>query len=89
MWINFSQYGNDDMYIYYPTVLIVVTAAIIFCPLPILYVKARSWFLTACVSSLYIQVMTLMGVVEVTVLGILPCRVSRLLPRGHVLFTCL
>ncbi|OAQ64723.1 signal transduction protein Syg1 [Pochonia chlamydosporia 170] len=47
MWMNFSQYGADWLYIYFPVFLICITAAIIFFPGPILSHKSRSWFVYA------------------------------------------
>jgi hypothetical protein len=37
------------MYTYYPAVLLTLSAMVLFCPLPILYWRARIWFLDACV----------------------------------------
>jgi hypothetical protein len=85
MWINFTRYGADDMYIYYPIVLITLTAAVIFCPLPIMYQRARRWFIIACVS-LHGKVAKLTMTVPITSLWLLSGRISRLLPRRHVLF---
>ncbi|KID87626.1 exs [Metarhizium guizhouense ARSEF 977] len=47
MWMNFSRYGPDWLYIYYPVFLISITAAIIFFPGPTLSHKSRSWFVYA------------------------------------------
>jgi hypothetical protein len=47
MWMNFSQYGPDWLYTYYPVFLISITAAIIFFPAPVLCHKSRSWFVYA------------------------------------------
>ncbi|KIW01587.1 hypothetical protein, variant [Verruconis gallopava] len=47
VWINFSQYGTSQMFIYYPVILVGVTFVLLFNPLPILYHRARWWFLTA------------------------------------------
>lgn len=44
MWANFSQYGNDSLYLYYPVLLIAFTALIIFLPFPFLAYKSRRWF---------------------------------------------
>jgi hypothetical protein len=40
------------MFLYYPIFLIAFTAIFLFCPFPILYWRARTWFLNACVSIL-------------------------------------
>ncbi|CAI4212620.1 unnamed protein product [Parascedosporium putredinis] len=44
MWLNFSQYGSEDMYLYYPVVLIGISALIIFMPLRVFMVRSRNWF---------------------------------------------
>lgn len=44
VWLNFSGYGADAMYIYYPVILIFVTVVIIFIPAPILFHRSRRWF---------------------------------------------
>ncbi|KAL1880202.1 hypothetical protein VTK73DRAFT_6030 [Phialemonium thermophilum] len=45
IWLNFSRYGADSMYLYYPVVLIFVTLVVLFFPAPILRHKSRIWFL--------------------------------------------
>lgn len=45
MWFNFSRFGSNTMYIYYPIILIGLTALIIFFPAPILYHRSRVWLL--------------------------------------------
>jgi hypothetical protein len=50
IWLNFSQYGSPDMYLYYPVILIGVSLGILFFPAPILRHKSRRWFLYAHVS---------------------------------------
>ncbi|OMP85621.1 Protein SYG1-like protein, partial [Diplodia seriata] len=44
MWLNFSRYGGDSMYIYWPVVLIGLTVLVIFLPAPFLYHRSRRWF---------------------------------------------
>ncbi|KAK3986315.1 EXS family-domain-containing protein [Cladorrhinum sp. PSN332] len=45
MWLNFSRLGDwEDLYLYYPVLLIGITLMIIFFPAPILHHKARRWF---------------------------------------------
>ncbi|KAL7925552.1 EXS domain-containing protein [Trichoderma austrokoningii] len=44
MWANFSRYGDDSMYLYYPVVLIGLSVVIILLPFPILSYKSRRWF---------------------------------------------
>ena len=48
MWLNFSWY--NDMYIYWPVVLIGLTIIIIFLPARVLYHRSRKWFAFSNVS---------------------------------------
>jgi hypothetical protein len=50
IWVNFSQYGPDSLYLYYPVILIGITALIIFFPAPVFAYRARKWFIYAHVS---------------------------------------
>lgn len=45
MWLNFNRYGGDAMYIYWPVVLIGISAIVLLVPPPLFYPKTRSWFL--------------------------------------------
>ncbi|KAK1780757.1 EXS family-domain-containing protein [Copromyces sp. CBS 386.78] len=46
IWINFSRFGDwEEMYLYYPVILIGVSLLILFFPAPIFYHRARRWFL--------------------------------------------
>ncbi|KAF2448767.1 EXS-domain-containing protein [Karstenula rhodostoma CBS 690.94] len=45
MWLNFSQYGADAMYIYYPVILLGLATIFLFNPLPILYHRSRIWLI--------------------------------------------
>jgi hypothetical protein len=47
LWLNFSRLGEgwEEMYLYYPVLLICITLALLFFPAPILHHKARKWFL--------------------------------------------
>lgn len=45
MWLNFTRYGSDAMYLYYPVLLIFITVLILFMPAPIFWHKSRKWFL--------------------------------------------
>ncbi|KAK3308773.1 SPX domain-containing protein [Chaetomium strumarium] len=46
IWLNFSRLGDwEEMYLYYPVVLICVSLVILFFPAPVLHYKARRWFL--------------------------------------------
>lgn len=47
MWLNFSGYGAEDLYLYYPVLLVCVTLGIIFFPAPVLAYKSRKWFVYA------------------------------------------
>lgn len=47
MWMNFSRYGSERMYLWYPVLLVVITAVIIFFPAPVLAYKSRKWFIYA------------------------------------------
>lgn len=54
IWLNFSQYGAPELFIYYPVILIFITVVIIFFPAPILFHKSRKWLIYSHVSpSLY------------------------------------
>ncbi|KAI9706892.1 MAG: hypothetical protein M1820_004671 [Bogoriella megaspora] len=45
MWINFTRYGTNAMYLYYPVILIGVSLITLCLPAPILYYQSRRWFL--------------------------------------------
>ncbi|RDW84510.1 hypothetical protein BP6252_02100 [Coleophoma cylindrospora] len=45
VWLNFSRYGAPEMFIYYPVILIFVSVVIILFPAPVLFYRARKWFL--------------------------------------------
>ncbi|KAI1818183.1 EXS-domain-containing protein [Poronia punctata] len=42
-WLNFTRYGGDELWLYYPVILIVITLLIIFLPAPILWHRSRQW----------------------------------------------
>jgi xenotropic and polytropic retrovirus receptor 1 len=44
IWLNFRHGGEDEMYVYWPVVLIGVTLLILGLPLPILYYRSRKWW---------------------------------------------
>lgn len=50
MWVNFSGYGAQEMYIYYPVILMFITTVLIFFPAPILWHRSRKWFAYSHVS---------------------------------------
>lgn len=83
MWLNFSRYGSEDMYLWYPVLLIVVSVLVIFLPAPVLRSKSRRWFAYSHVSlppTPGVSGWSLTVVVAVAAGGILPCRVQGLLP---------
>lgn len=46
IWLNFSRFGAwEDMYLYYPVILICLSLAILFFPAPIIHHRARKWLL--------------------------------------------
>jgi len=51
VWLNFSQYGAPEMFIYYPVILIFVTVLIIFFPARTLFHRSRRWFVYSHVCS--------------------------------------
>ncbi|KAF5007747.1 hypothetical protein FDECE_5943 [Fusarium decemcellulare] len=44
MWVNFSRYGDPDMYIYYPVILIGFTIVVLFFPARFIWHRSRKWF---------------------------------------------
>lgn len=54
MWMNFSRYGSDDLYLYYPVVLIGITTIVILLPFPVLAFNSRKWFAYSHASLLYV-----------------------------------
>ncbi|KJZ74474.1 hypothetical protein HIM_06070 [Hirsutella minnesotensis 3608] len=47
MWMNFSRYGAEWLFLYYPVILICITACILLLPAPVLAYKTRKWFVYA------------------------------------------
>lgn len=45
IWMNFSRYSSDELYLYYPVALVALTATIILFPLPVLAYDSRRWFI--------------------------------------------
>ncbi|KAI0392641.1 EXS-domain-containing protein [Xylariaceae sp. FL0594] len=43
LWLNFSRFGHDVLWLYYPVLLIVITLLIILFPAPILWHRSRHW----------------------------------------------
>lgn len=52
MWLTFSRFGGETMYIYWPVILIGITGLILFNPIPFLYHRSRFWFLYSNVRQL-------------------------------------
>ena len=79
------------MYLYWPVILIGLTFTLICLPVSILYHRSREWFVYSNVSSYCHNDVgvTRVGANAVAVPAVtrrtLSCRVSRLLPRRHVL----
>ncbi|KAI1425845.1 EXS family-domain-containing protein [Xylaria sp. FL1777] len=42
-WLNFTRYGNNELWLYYPVILIFISLFIIFLPAPILWHRSRQW----------------------------------------------
>ena len=51
MQINFHQVGGEDLYLYYPVILIGISVALLFNPLRIFYFRTRMWLLYSLVST--------------------------------------
>ncbi|KAI9889211.1 MAG: hypothetical protein M1814_005727 [Vezdaea aestivalis] len=45
IWLNFNRYGGDRLFIYYPVLLIGITALLLAFPAKILYHRSRRWWL--------------------------------------------
>lgn len=50
MYLNFSQVGGPDVYVYFPVMLIGFSVAVLFNPLKIIYFRTRMWLLYSLVS---------------------------------------
>ncbi|KAI1149902.1 EXS family-domain-containing protein [Nemania diffusa] len=42
-WLNFTRYGQDKLWLYYPVILIFITLFIIFLPARVLWHRSRQW----------------------------------------------
>ncbi|KAJ8123374.1 hypothetical protein ONZ43_g666 [Nemania bipapillata] len=42
-WLNFTRYGRDELWLYYPVILIFITLFIIFLPARVLWHRSRQW----------------------------------------------
>ena len=49
MWLNFSQFGGESIYFFYPVMLLSITALIIVLPIKILYYRSRLWLVYSVV----------------------------------------
>ncbi|CAI6304982.1 unnamed protein product [Periconia digitata] len=47
IWLNFSQYGDPNIFLYYPVILLGLTAILLFIPLKIFYYRSRLWLLVS------------------------------------------
>ncbi|RYC65373.1 hypothetical protein CHU98_g845 [Xylaria longipes] len=43
IWLNFTRYGHDELWLYYPVILIFISLLIILFPAPILFHRSRQW----------------------------------------------
>ncbi|KAI1753565.1 EXS family-domain-containing protein [Xylaria castorea] len=43
IWLNFTRYGHDELWLYYPVILIFISLFIIFLPARILFHRSRQW----------------------------------------------
>lgn len=50
MWLNFGPHGSEEMYLWYPVVLVVMSVVVILLPAPVLRYRSRSWFAYSHVS---------------------------------------
>ena len=44
LWLNFQQDDTNSMFLYWPILLIAVSAIILFFPAPVMYHRSRGWF---------------------------------------------
>lgn len=50
IWLNFTRYGHDELWLYYPVILIFISLLIIFFPAPTLFHRSRQWLVYSHVS---------------------------------------
>ncbi|KAI0183387.1 EXS family protein [Xylaria flabelliformis] len=43
VWLNFTRYGHDELWLYYPVILIFVSLLVIFLPARVLFYRSRQW----------------------------------------------
>ncbi|KAI1098415.1 EXS-domain-containing protein [Jackrogersella minutella] len=44
-WLNFTRYGSEELYLYYPVILIGITLFTLLLPAPVLWHRSRQWFM--------------------------------------------
>jgi hypothetical protein len=83
MQINFHQVGGDNLYLYYPVILIGISVLLLFNPLRIFYFRTRMWLLYSLVSILTIpdNIPTNTSSVAPVARRYIPRRMARLLSR--------
>lgn len=79
-WLNFTRYGQDKLWLYYPVILIFITLFIIFLPARVLWHRSRQWLAYSHVSSgisthLTLHTLTNNGVVSTFLRWPVSCRV--------------
>lgn len=88
-WLNFTRYGRNELWLYYPVILIFLSLLLIFFPAPILWHRSRQWLAYSHVSqdtkSSTIAHSDLLCAVSSFFRWPISCRVSRLLSGRHVL----
>jgi hypothetical protein len=42
-WLNFTRYGTDELWLYYPVILVSISLLIVLLPAPILWHRSRQW----------------------------------------------
>lgn len=45
MWLNFNDFWTNEMFLYYPIILVGITTLVLLFPAPIFYYRTREWFL--------------------------------------------
>jgi hypothetical protein len=82
MQINFHQVGGDQLYLYYPVILIGISVAVLFNPLRIFYFRTRMWLLYSLVSIVDTPDDSVADKLSVAPVArwCISCRMARLLP---------
>ena len=89
VWTNFSRYGPEAMYLWYPVILIGITVVIILLPFPVIAHRARKWLAYSHVRP-HLDLEAALAnrdTVAPPVGGHISRRVPRFLPRRHLLLT--